>query len=140
MRVSDIERQRAVDELRRHCAAGRLDVDEYAQRIEQVLSATTLEEIDHVLADLPMVRIADPVGSSPDRVAQSAGEPSGGPSAWGNRLTARLAAMSVVIVTVVVVVAAVLLATLASWGWAAVLVVGWLLGLAQARLGQRRRL
>ena len=45
---------------------------------------------------------------------------------------------NVVLLTVVVVVAAVLLATLASWAWAAVLVAGWVLGLAQARLSRRR--
>ena len=31
MRVSDVDRERAVEELRRHCAAGRLDVDEYGR-------------------------------------------------------------------------------------------------------------
>jgi hypothetical protein len=136
MRISDIERQRAVEELRRHCAAGRLDVDEYAVRIEQVLSATTFEEIDRVLADLPMVRIADPAGSTAARRPGEAG--SAPPSTRNNRFTARLAATSVVVLTVVVVVAAVTLATLASWAWAAVLVIGWLLGLAQARLARRR--
>jgi hypothetical protein len=139
MRVSDIERQRAVEELRRHCAAGRLDVDEYAQRIEQVLSAGTLEEIDHVLADLPMVRIADPAGSSKGRALDLVGSDTVGSSAGRHhRLSGRVAATAVVLLTVVIVVAAVLLAFLASWAWAAVLVAGWLLGLAQARLGRRR--
>jgi hypothetical protein len=138
MRVSDIERQRAVDELRRHCAAGRLDVDEYAQRIEQVLSASTLEEIDRVLADLPMVRIADPVGSIAGRAAGALGSADDPSAMAGRHLSARLSATVVVLLTVVLVVAAVLLATLASWAWATVLIAGWLLGLAQARLSRRR--
>jgi hypothetical protein len=37
------------------------------------------------------------------------------------------------------VVAAVVLALTLSWAWAAVLLLGWLLGLAQARLSGRRR-
>jgi hypothetical protein len=139
MRVSDIERQRAVEELRRHCTAGRLDVDEYAQRIEQVLSATTLEEIDHVLADLPMVRIADPMGSTSSRPTGAITPAGDDPApAAGRRVSTRLAASAVVLLTVVVVVAAVLLATLASWAWAVVLLAGWVLGMAQARMGRRR--
>jgi hypothetical protein len=138
MRVSDIERQRAVDELRRHCAAGRLDVDEYAQRIEQVLSATTLEEIDRVLADLPMVRIADPAGTAAGHAAGAIGSTDDSSEIAARHLSTRMSATVVVLLTVVVVVAAVLLATLASWAWAAVLVAGWVLGLAQARLSRRR--
>jgi hypothetical protein len=144
MRVSDTERQRTVDELRRHCAAGRLDVDEYAGRVEQVLDATTLEELDQVLADLPMMRIADPVG-----VGTGSYHPVGGVGEGrgaGGRFAAgtsgrpgRLAASAVVILSVVVVVGVVLLALLASWSWVAVLVAGWLIGLIQARLIHTRR-
>ncbi len=62
MRASDEDRKRTVDELRRHCAAGRLDVDEYASRIERAMLAASLEELDDLRADLPMLRIAEPAG------------------------------------------------------------------------------
>src|ERR1700722_4367943 len=140
MRVSDDQRQRVIDELRRHCVAGRLDIDEYAERIEQALAATSLEDLDRALGDLPMLRIADPATSS--RVHDNgshrrAGSTSDALTGGGRR--ARLAARAVVLVSVMLVLVAVVLALALSWAWAAVLVVGWLVGLAQARLGGRRR-
>jgi hypothetical protein len=141
MRVSDNERQRVIDELRRHCVAGRLDVDEYASRIEQALAATSLEDLDRVLGDLPMVRIADPAGTS--AASDSGGYArfggSSDTSAGGKGWSARLRASAVVLVSVIVVVGAVVLATALSWAWAAVLVAGWLLGVVQARVLARRR-
>jgi hypothetical protein len=152
MRVSDTERQRAIDELRRHCAAGRLDVDEYATRIEQALAATTLEDLDRVLGDLPMVRIADPtgageaagyarsgrngarrqLGAGSGLWSAASGQTDGGPGRGG-----RLAASVVVAISVLVVLGAVALAAVVGWSWAALLVAGWLLGLIQARLSGR---
>jgi hypothetical protein len=141
MRVSDSERQRVIDELRRHCAAGRLDVDEYAGRVELALDATTLEELDGILSDLPMMRIADPVsaGSRPagSLNGAAAGSPGAGPGPAG--ALGRVGAAAVVLLSVVVVVAVVLLALLASWAWVGVLLAGWLIGMAQARLAARRR-
>ena len=122
MRISDRERQRAIDELRRHCAAGRLDVDEYSIRIEQAMAASTLEELDRLLADLPMMRIADP-------------EPRIRP---GVTMPSRVTAMAIVILAVVLVVTAVVLTLLLSWAWAAVLLTGWLVGIVQSRLRAAR--
>jgi hypothetical protein len=138
MRVSDAQRQRVIDELRRHCVAGRLDIDEYAARIEQALAATSFEELARVLGDLSMLSIADPVGAG--RVYDD-GSPWGSSSdpLAGGGWRARLAASAVVLVSVLVVLVAVVLALVLSWAWAAVLVVGWLVGLGQARLGGRRR-
>jgi len=143
MRVSDEERQRTIDELRRHCAAGRLDVDEYADRIEQALSATSLEDLDRARGDLPMLRIADPAGSiGPGHSTGDRGGPwsaaSGGLDKSGS-LSGRLAATAVVLMTVIVVLAAVVLATVTHWVWAALLIAGWLLGLTQAHVAARRR-
>jgi hypothetical protein len=144
MRVSDTERQRAIDELRRHCAAGRLDVDEYAGRVEQVLAAGTLEQLDRVLADLPMMRIADPEGSQGNgrhsfgrSSADDTAEPGATPGTTS--LAGRMGASLLVILSVVIVAGAVLLAVLASWAWVAVLLAGWAIGLLQARLARRRR-
>ncbi len=137
MRASDEQRQRVIDELRRHCVAGRLDIDEYAARIEQALAATSVEDLIRVLGELPMLGIADLAGAG--RVDGSHRETASTSDALaGGGWRARLAASAVVVVSVIVVLVAVALALALSWVWAAVLVVGWLLGLAQARLGGRR--
>ena len=140
MRVSDTERQRVIEELRRHCAAGRIDVDEYAERIERALAATTLEELDRVTGDLPMLRIADPSGSAADRRRDGAllGM---APSGTGKRspVPTRLGSSLVVGLSVAGAVAAVLLLVLGSWAWAAVLIAGWLVGLLQGVAVRRRR-
>lgn len=144
MRISDAERQRAIDELRRHCGAGRLDVDEYASRIEQALAATTLAELDTLLVDLPMLRIADPTGATANGSARQLGpgrlrigEPAGDSySIRGRALTNRLVASAAVILSVVVVLLVVVLASATSWAWAVLLlVVGWVIGLVQGRIG-----
>jgi hypothetical protein len=137
MRVSDRERQRTIDELRRHCAAGRLDVDEYSSRLEKALAAATLEELDHLTADLPMVRIADPAGYRP-------GDGSTSGSALlavtaGDRDRNRLRSAVVSVLTVMVVIAAVLFAIVVGWAWALVLLAGWLVGVVQGRVSHRRR-
>jgi len=142
MRVSDEQRQRVVDELRRHCAAGRLDVDEYADRIEQALGASSLEDLDRALGDLPMLRIADPTGSTAalgnGRAGRRNGSSADGPTDTGGGWSARLAATAVVLITVMVVLAAVALVIASEWTWAVVLVAGWLLGLAQSRVAASR--
>jgi hypothetical protein len=142
MRVSDTDRQRAIDELRRHCAAGRIDVDEYAARIEKALAATTLEELDLLRAYLPMLRIADPSGGNGRIWARgdysAPALPSGGPSRpWGVGQT--VSASLVVLLSVIVVVSAVVIALVAEWTWAVVLLAGWLAGVVQGRLGRRPR-
>ena len=152
MRVSDTERQRTIEELRRHCAAGRLDVDEYSSRIETALSATTLEELDQILADLPLMRIADPAGSSTNDAGSSGYSVGrgfsarlgtrGAASADASAIVRRVAASAVVLASVMVVVVGVILVLVIGWGWAitlvATLVAGWLAGLAQGRISRSR--
>ena len=149
MRASDSDRQRTVDELRRHCAAGRLDVDEYAARIERALGASTLEELDQLRADLPMMRIADPAGN-PGRngVRSDRGLPPAGRLPARDRAAGadqdhhgrlRLGATAVVALTVLVVVSALVVGLAAQWTWAALLLAGWLVGLAQGRIGRTGR-
>jgi hypothetical protein len=119
MRVSDAERERTLEELARHCRDGRIDVDDYAHRVERVLQATDLGQLDECLADLPMMRIAVP------RV---------GVAATAARWRARL----VVCCMIVVLVVAVVLAIFAQWVWTLVLLAGWFVGLLQGRVGRRR--
>ena len=139
MRISDTERQRAVDELRRHCAAGRIDVDEYAERIEKVMGAATLEDLDALLHDLPMLRIADPTKpgerGAPGSLFWPRALGEGGMQGGGRR---RLTATVTVLLTVAIVIAAALLLAVVSWGWALVLLVGWVAGLVQGSLMRRR--
>ncbi len=145
--MSDEERQRAIEELRRHCAAGRIDVDEYACRIERALSATTLAELDEVRADLPMLRIADPGGHGiwaggrarsvslrkADKDAGSAG------AATGAGPVERAGALAVALIAVAVVLAAIVISLAFEWTWAVVLLAAWAAGLVQGRLGRRAK-
>jgi Domain of unknown function (DUF1707) len=53
MRASDDDRQRVVDALERHTGAGRLTLDEFAERVDVVTGARTLSELAAVVSDLP---------------------------------------------------------------------------------------
>jgi hypothetical protein len=53
LRVSDAEREAAVATLRHHCGAGRLSLDDFADRTAQALAATSDGELAVLTADLP---------------------------------------------------------------------------------------
>ena len=59
MRASEAEREAAVDELRTHAAAGRLDVEELEDRIEAAFAARTREELAELQRDLPRAPHSD---------------------------------------------------------------------------------
>lgn len=67
LRASDADREQVVHCLERHTSAGRLSLDEYADRVEQALRARTQGELATVLADLP----AEPTGRGPADPAAS---------------------------------------------------------------------
>jgi hypothetical protein len=52
-RASDDDRQQVVRALERHTAAGRLTLDEYADRVDRALAARTHGQLAAVTADLP---------------------------------------------------------------------------------------
>src|SRR6476660_3684177 len=54
-RVSNAERDAVVEQLRLNMADGRLDIDEYGDRVGSALAARTGAELQAVLADLPHV-------------------------------------------------------------------------------------
>jgi Flp pilus assembly protein TadB len=56
LRASDTEREQTVSSLRAHHAAGRLQTNELDQRIAEVLTATTVTQLDQQLRDLPHLR------------------------------------------------------------------------------------
>ncbi|MEV6303989.1 DUF1707 domain-containing protein [Actinoplanes sp. NPDC051861] len=53
LRASDAERYRVVAILEKHAAAGRLTLDEYAERVDRVLACVTHGDLAAVTADLP---------------------------------------------------------------------------------------
>jgi hypothetical protein len=55
IRASDEDRDRAVSLLREHHAAGRLDAEEFSERLDKAYAAKTLGELDELMADLPAI-------------------------------------------------------------------------------------
>jgi Domain of unknown function (DUF1707) len=55
IRASDADRDRATALLREHHAAGRLDAEEFDERMNKALDAKTLGELDELMADLPAI-------------------------------------------------------------------------------------
>ena len=53
VRASDNDRERTLAALREHTAAGRLTLDEFAERASTVYAARTLGELAVTTADLP---------------------------------------------------------------------------------------
>ncbi|HET6482336.1 MAG TPA: DUF1707 domain-containing protein [Actinoplanes sp.] len=53
IRASDDDRQRTVAALERHAGAGRLTLDEFAERAEVAHGARTLDELEAIVGDLP---------------------------------------------------------------------------------------
>jgi hypothetical protein len=69
LRASDADRERAVQTLGRHTAAGRLSLDEYAERVDRALAARTHRDLAALIADLPP---AEERGGSTDDAAHQA--------------------------------------------------------------------
>lgn len=55
MRASDRDRDRTAEQLREHHAAGRLDAEEFADRLDKVYQARTIGDLDELTADLPSI-------------------------------------------------------------------------------------
>ena len=53
LRLSDAERELAVSDLKEHCAAGRLTLEELPDRVASVYRATTYGELAEAMAGLP---------------------------------------------------------------------------------------
>ncbi len=66
VRIGDREREQAVARLGRAFAEGRLDPDEYDQRVASAHSAKTTSDLMHLTADLPMATAARPGSGGPD--------------------------------------------------------------------------
>lgn len=76
-RASDRDRDRTTDLLREHHAAGRLDPEEFNERLDKALAAKTIGELDELLSDLPVIDSYPlPTASLPPRGHSSASLPS----------------------------------------------------------------
>src|SRR5690348_17161530 len=53
VRASDADREAMAEILRRHYAAGRLDPQEFEERIDRCYAAKRFSELDELLTDLP---------------------------------------------------------------------------------------
>ena len=73
IRISDAERNRAVDFLRHHCSDGRLTLDEFSDRVGLVFAATTVGDLEAVTADLPAARPAPLTATSGASAAPEVG-------------------------------------------------------------------
>lgn len=69
VRIGDADRERATSELARHYADGRLDHDEYTERLDAVWTARTREDLQTLFLDLP--RPSGPVRPATSRPART---------------------------------------------------------------------
>ena len=60
LRASDADREVAAEVLRRHYAEGRLDGQEFQERIDRCYAAKTLSELDGLFFDLPAAASREP--------------------------------------------------------------------------------
>ena len=74
VRASDHEREVLVGDLRRHCADGRLTVDELEVRASAAYAARTVAELDVLVGDLPLTDAPLPPGAAPERVRAVLGD------------------------------------------------------------------
>jgi Domain of unknown function (DUF1707) len=61
LRISDGERTEVTDQLAHHFSAGRLDEQEFNDRLDRVMGATTYRNLSGVLHDLPGAVLPRPV-------------------------------------------------------------------------------
>ncbi|WP_084961953.1 DUF1707 SHOCT-like domain-containing protein [Thermoactinospora rubra] len=82
MRASDADRDRVAAVLREHTAQGRITVEEFNERLEQVYQSKTYGELAKVTADLPEVDLRERAARTPAVPAQKGGLHPGMRAAW----------------------------------------------------------
>ncbi|WP_158892028.1 DUF1707 SHOCT-like domain-containing protein [Amycolatopsis anabasis] len=75
LRLSDAERQEAMDALSEHVRTGRLDIDEFGARSAKVSAAKRLSDLSPIFADLPAPRPAVLAEYAAARPARDTGSP-----------------------------------------------------------------
>lgn len=96
MRLSDDERQDALDVLSEHVRTGRLDVDEYGERSARVTAAKRVSELIPLFEDLPSPRPSALIAGIPPApgVPMTSGDQDGTLTRW---LTASAVPIAVVV-------------------------------------------
>lgn len=73
LRAADADRERIAERLRKSHAEGRLDTDEFQQRLERCYESKTIGELDELVKDLPRHEEPDErplfAGFRPERLA-----------------------------------------------------------------------
>ncbi|MFG2618221.1 DUF1707 domain-containing protein [Streptomyces sp. NPDC048507] len=82
LRASDADRERVVERLRDAVAEGRLDMDEFGERLEAAYKSRTYAELEPLTRDLPAVPGEAPLGAAAATPAGTA--PAEG--AWSGRI------------------------------------------------------
>ncbi|GII03147.1 hypothetical protein Pta02_51550 [Planobispora takensis] len=72
MRASDDDRDRVASVLREHYAQGRLTVEEFDERLEQLYASKTYGELATLTSDLPDVDLRKLPAAAPQRSAKPA--------------------------------------------------------------------
>ncbi|HEV8653708.1 MAG TPA: DUF1707 domain-containing protein [Actinomycetes bacterium] len=101
IRASDAERERTVARLRHHHADGRLDLEEFEQRVGQAYAARTVDELDHLMRDLPAEVAPEPAPAArpaPAGQPAPAGTPSSRRRGFYRALVSYLAVMALLVV------------------------------------------
>ena len=70
VRIGDAERDETISALSRHTGDGRLTLDEFEERVGEALRAVTLDDLRHVLRELPSPVSGDVRGSQPVKSPQ----------------------------------------------------------------------
>jgi uncharacterized protein DUF1707 len=111
LRIGNDEREAAIKALDEHLTAGRLDAEEYGQRVAQASIARTREGIDELFTDLPAPHPfppATPTWQAPSWRRTGAG-PDGGTRAVADRTFRQFAGQSVLVRLALLVLAAVVI-------------------------------
>ncbi|WP_433512752.1 DUF1707 SHOCT-like domain-containing protein [Nonomuraea sp. CA-143628] len=83
MRASDVDRDRVAAVLREHTAQGRITMDEFNERLEQLYQSKTYGELARLTADLPDVDLRNrPAKLTDPTPAPKSGMHSGMRAAW----------------------------------------------------------
>lgn len=72
-RAADADRERAIDALKEHFQAGRIQADELSDRIGLALNARTFGDLNDAMADLPPVGLPAVTGYPPPNVRKRNG-------------------------------------------------------------------
>jgi hypothetical protein len=127
LRVSDAERAEVADQLSHHYGAGRLDDQEFSERLDRVMGATTYRDLGGVLQDLPGSVVPPAPGPPARPSAQRPARPRRGRGLL--RLT----------LAVLLVILAAAVAHAVVWAIAPVLWIGVLCAIALLAARARRR-